>query len=395
MAILGIFASFIVWFIATLPLAFEVLVLLLPWSLGWTDEVNVTLARTLFWFFGHPLVYFWLLPAYTMYYAMLPKIAGGKLYSDFAGRLAFMLFILLSCPIGLHHQYSDPGIQSSWKWFHGILTFCVALPSFITAFTLAASMEIGARSRGGKGLFAWWAKLPHWNSKGDQWLFPYLFLGLILFLFGGITGIINASAAMNGLIHNTSWVPAHFHTTLGGPVFLAFIAMSLWMVVKILGKPVRYPRLNLSVPYLWILGVVFFSTGMSVTGLMGEPRRTNMGMTFTNPESPLFHEGWKFISHFVVIGGTIMFLSMIAYFIVFFGTLFSSKTEDDRLDFPNAEPFHDENISWVQNFKPWLVATALVLAVAYTIPLLEVYKGTKKGAPAYSPDNPIPLRDQK
>src|SRR6266545_3028841 len=79
LGVLGIFATFIVWFIATIPVAIELIVLLIPWSLGWVPTVNVPLASMLFWFFGHPLVYFWLLPAYVMYYTMLPKLAGGKL----------------------------------------------------------------------------------------------------------------------------------------------------------------------------------------------------------------------------------------------------------------------------------------------------------------------------
>jgi len=134
LAVVGMFTTFIVWFIATLPVAFEILVLLLPWSLGITQGVNVMLARTLFWFFGHPLVYFWLLPAYVMFYTFLPKLSGGKLYSDMAGRLTFMLFIIFSIPVGTHHQYMDPAIGSQWKFLHMIFTFGVAFPSLITAF---------------------------------------------------------------------------------------------------------------------------------------------------------------------------------------------------------------------------------------------------------------------
>ena len=76
LAVVGMLATFTVWLIATLPLAYEVIVQLIPWSLGWTATVDVVLARTLFWFFGHPLVYFWLLPAYVMFYVMLPTLAG-------------------------------------------------------------------------------------------------------------------------------------------------------------------------------------------------------------------------------------------------------------------------------------------------------------------------------
>ncbi|MBC9929823.1 cbb3-type cytochrome c oxidase subunit I [Chitinophaga qingshengii] len=76
LAVIGTLVNFTIWFVCTLAVAYEVLILLVPWSLGWTAGVNVMLARTLFWFFGHALVYFWLLPAYIMFYTMLPKLAG-------------------------------------------------------------------------------------------------------------------------------------------------------------------------------------------------------------------------------------------------------------------------------------------------------------------------------
>ena len=112
----GIFATFVIWQICTLPVAYEVIVQLIPWSLGWTTGVNVVLSRLLFWFFGHPLVYFWLLPVYVMYYVTLPALAGGKLYSDFYGRFAFLAFIVLSAPLGLHHQFTEPALSSGYKF---------------------------------------------------------------------------------------------------------------------------------------------------------------------------------------------------------------------------------------------------------------------------------------
>jgi cytochrome c oxidase subunit I len=146
LAVLGMLVTFIIWFVCTIPLAIEVLFMLIPWSLGWVETINIPLARTLFWFFGHPLVYFWLLPAYVVYYVMLPKIAGGKLYSDKAARLAFLLFLIFSIPVGLHHQYTEPGFDRFWKAVHALLTFAVAIPSFMTAFTVAASLEYAGRS---------------------------------------------------------------------------------------------------------------------------------------------------------------------------------------------------------------------------------------------------------
>jgi cytochrome c oxidase subunit I len=388
--VVGMLSTFTVWLIATLPLAYEVIVLLIPWSLGWTAGVDVVLARTLFWFFGHPLVYFWLLPAYVMFYVMLPKLAGGKLYSDDAGRLVFMLFIVLSCPVGLHHQFADPGISSSYKWLHGALTFMVAVPSFITAFTLTASLEYAARARGGSGLFSWWRTLPYFDV--DRYLFAYFFAGLVLFVFGGITGIINASVTMNNVVHNTAWIPGHFHTTVGGPVFLSFLGMSVFLLAQLTGKRVCFPRLNLLVPYVWTLGIFVFSTGLSVAGLLGEPRRSNLGPTYANPASPLYHPAWHPWAQLGAIGGIIMTAAMALYFVVFFATLLTRTTDAPALALPSSEAYHDGSGRFVLNFRPWVVAAILLLAIAYIPPIYEVVTGPTQSVPAYAPSSPVAVR---
>jgi cytochrome c oxidase subunit 1 len=390
LAVVGMLATFTIWLIATLPLAWEVLVMLVPWSLGWTAGINVVLARTLFWFFGHPLVYFWLLPAYVMFYVCLPALAGGRLYSDAAARLTFLLFIVLSAPVGLHHQFADPGIDRSYKWLHGFLTFLVALPSFITAFTVAASLEDGARRRGGTGLFAWWRRLPYFDT--ERYLFAYFISGLVLFFFGGITGIVNASVNMNNVVHNTAWVPAHFHTTVAGPVFLAFLGMSLYLVTELTGKPLRLPRLNLWVPYVWTVGVVLFSVGLSVAGLLGSPRRTNLGPTYANPDSPLYRPDWELWSMLGAVGGVVMFAAAVMFFAVFFASLLGRKQRAPRLVLPTAEAYHDAELPVLRNFTPWVVTAVLLLAVAYVPPIYQVLQDRTPGAPAYDPASPVPRR---
>src|SRR6185369_6887157 len=157
------------------------------------------------------------------------------------------------------------------------------IPSLVTAFTLAASMEHGARQRGGEGLFGWWKKLPFLDR--ERWLFSYLFAGLFIFIFGGVTGIINASYNLDNVVHNTAWLPAHFHQTVAGPIFLSYIGMSLYLVATLTGKPIKFPTLNLWVPYIWTIGIMIFSGGLYMGGAAGEPRRTNMGMSYTDPHS--------------------------------------------------------------------------------------------------------------
>ena len=390
LAVLGTLINFIIWFVCTLAVAYEVLILLLPWAAGWTSTINVTLARTLFWFFGHALVYFWLLPAYIMFYTMLPKLAGGKLYSDLAGRIALFLFLVLSVPVGVHHQYSDPSITQGIKFFQGMLTFGVAIPSFITAFTIAASLEYAGRKRGAKGLFGWMKKLPYLDTK--NYMFAYLICGLILFVFGGLTGIVNASYQLNTVIHNTSWLPGHFHMTVAGPVFLGIIGMSTYLYSTMSGKKIFMPAINVIIPYLWSFGVLIFSTGLMWGGLLGEPRRTNLGMTYLNPKSELFRPDWVPTTTLALLGGIIMFIAGMLFIVVFFGTMFRKKNENAELNLPVSEVFHDEaRIPLFDKFKPWLIAMAIILAIAYVPAFLNVNKNTGPGAPAFAPDNPVPI----
>jgi len=372
LAAVGIFATFIIWQICTLPVAYEVLVQLVPWSLGWTSGVNVVLSRLLFWFFGHPLVYFWLLPTYVMYYTMMPRLAGGKLYSDFYGRLVFMAFIVLSSPLGLHHQFTEPAISSGYKALHAVLTFLVAVPSLVTAFTLAASLEYGARQNGGNGLFAWWGKLPHFDK--ERWLFPYLFLGLVIFILGGITGIVNASYSMSALVHNTSWIPAHFHLTVAGPVFLAILGMSLYLSLGLLGKKCAAPGMAVAVPYVWTLGVFIFSAGLFYSGLHGAPRRTNLGISFLDSTSNAYRPDWRIGEYVGAVGGILMGLAVLLFVYVLVRSLASARSAQLANSFalPVSEPYHDEDIRVVRNFKPWVVAGIVAILISYVPPLVQV-----------------------
>jgi len=390
LAVLGTLINFTIWFVCTLAVAYEVLVLLLPWAMGWTPGVNVTLARTLFWFFGHALVYFWLLPAYIMFYTILPKVAGGKLYSDLAGRIALFGFLLFSIPVGVHHQFSDPSIAQSTKLFQGIITYGVAIPSFITAFTLAASLEYAGRKRGAKGLFGWMGKLPYLDP--NKYLFAYMICGLILFVFGGLTGLVNASYSLNNVIHNTAWLPGHFHMTVAGPVFLAIIGMSTYLYSTMSGKKVFLPKVNVIIPYLWVIGVLIFSTGLSWGGLIGEPRRTNLGLTYLNPQNELFRPDWVPTTLLALMGGIIMFIAGMLFFIVFFGTMVRKRTEAAILDIPVSEAYHDEKrIPLFDQFKPWLVTMAIIIVMAYVPALMDVMKNTGPKAPRFTPDNPTPV----
>lgn len=345
------------WQICTLGIASEMLLLLIPWSLGLIPGVDVQLARTLFWFTGHPLVYFWLLPAYVSWYGMMPKQAGGKLFSDSMARFAFWLFLLLSTPIGFHHQFVDPGVPAGWKYVHAVLTYAVFFPSLLTAFNVIASLEIGGRKRGGKGLFGWILKLP-WNDPS----YTAQNLAMILFAFGGAGGLINASYNINLVVHNTAWVPGHFHLTVGTAVALSFMGIMYWLVPHITGKKLSAPKAAVTQGWLWFVGMAIFSRGLHWIGLLGAPRRTMIGVAIEN----YGNAQWKVASLMTGVGGTILLLSGLVFFYVIIHTVFFQK-ETAEVEVPVAEPLNpDEGVpAWLINWKPWLIGVFALIVIAY------------------------------
>ncbi len=120
-------------------------------ALGFKSTIDAGLARVFFSWTLHAIVYFWLMPAYIAFYTIIPRAIGGRLYSDTMARISFILFLVVSMPIGIHHLFADPQVGSGFKFLHSVFTALVAVPTLLTVFTICASVEIAARLRGGKG----------------------------------------------------------------------------------------------------------------------------------------------------------------------------------------------------------------------------------------------------
>jgi cytochrome c oxidase subunit I len=365
--------TFVMWTIASLGIAAEMLFLLIPWSLGLVGTTDALLARTLFWFTGHPIVYFWLLPAYISWYTLVPRQAGGKLFSDPLARTSFILFLVLSTPLGLHHQFTDPGLHQGWKLVHAFLTFAVFFPSLLTFFAVVASLENGARARGGKGWVAWFGKLP-W---GDPSVAAQV-LSMILFTFGGIGGLINASYNLNLVVHNTAWIPGHLHLTVGTAVTLTFMGITYWLVPWLCGRGLWSRRLALTQVWLWFAGMALFSNALHRLGVLGAPRRTMLNAT------PYLQAAWKPLLTLVGIGGTLLFVSALLYFLNLVLTLVASRAPAaDLPQFAEALSGADHAPIILDRWRPWLALAAVLIVIAYGPTLVRLVVTTSLQSPGY------------
>ncbi|MBB6444649.1 b(o/a)3-type cytochrome-c oxidase subunit 1 [Bacillus benzoevorans] len=355
----------VMWYVCTLGVAVEVLLQLLPWSLGMVDGINILASRTLFWYFGHPLVYFWLLPAYMAWYVVIPKVIGAKIFSDSLARMSFILFILFSIPVGFHHQLLEPGIDPAWKFLQVVLTFLVVIPSFMTAFALFATFEKHGRQIGAKSLFGWLKKLPWGDAR-----FTVPFIGMLAFIPAGAGGIVNASHQMNQVVHNTIWVTGHFHLTVGTAVLLTFFGVSFWLVPHLTGRVLtkKMNKLALVQGILWAVGMTFMSGAMHAAGLLGAPRRS----AFSEYGGAAQAAEWIPYQIAQAVGGSILFISIIVMVCIFINLAFFAPKGEQEFLVGEVDADAEPTPLVYENWKLWLGITALLILFAYTIPFIDI-----------------------
>ncbi len=238
----------------------------------------------LFWFFGHPDVYIIFLPAAGMLSMIIPTIARTPL----VGHNLVVLAILTTGFIGF-------GV-----WVHHMFT--TGLPPVSTAFFSAAGMAVTVPA--GLQVFAWIATLAAGKVK---WSVPAYFAvgSIIIFVMGGLTGVMLALVPFDWVAHDTYFVVAHLHYVLiGGMVFPMFAAFYYWAPMS--SRRRLSERLGRWAFWLMFIGVHVTFLTMHLTGLMGMPRRV-----FTY----LDEWGWQ-LPNFISTVGAFMIASGVGIVII-------------------------------------------------------------------------------
>ncbi len=371
LAMYAMTANAILWFITSLGVASEVLFMLIPWSLGWIDRIDVGLARTLFSWTLHAIVYFWLIPAYIAFYTLLPKAAGGKLFSDEFSRVAILMLLVFSVPIGMHHLYVDPFQDAGWKFVHMIGTFMVAIPTLITGFTVIASMEVAGRLRGGKGLFGW--------IKALNWSNPMVLSGglaLLMLTVGGWGGMVNASYAMDVAVHNTQWITGHFHLIFAGTTVIMYMSTAYYMWPSLTGRPLFSTKMALLQLWLWFIGMLVLTLPWHLLGLAGQPRR--IGVPPYAADAMKYWDGYELA---MFLGGVLLFASAALLVLNLLLTHLKRKAPTMPV-MEYAESLHPVlNIPKLLNgFGFWTAVIFVYMIASYGYPILQFFLFETKGA---------------
>jgi cytochrome c oxidase subunit 1 len=359
------------WAWTAVGAALEILLQILPVALGFKTTIDAGLARVLFSWTLHAIVYFWLMPAYIAFYVIVPRAIGGRLYSDVMARLVFAMFLVVAMPIGIHHLFADPEVGSGFKFVHSVFTAMVVIPTLLTVFTICASVEIAARLRGGKGILGWLRALP-WDSPAMLGLaFSFIMLG-----FGGAGGLINMSYQLDSTVHNTQWVTGHFHLIFAGAVVIMYfiIAYDLWphLTHRVLGQSTLI-RIQL---WLWFIGALVMTVPWHLAGLLGMPRRMAY-FDYSNPA--IAPQAWTVTA--AVVGGALMLTSA-----ALFVTILIRAHGNPRAELPAyrfSAPLHAVvTVPRALNGYALWVTLMIALTVAnYGVPILELM-AAKTSVPA-------------
>jgi cytochrome c oxidase subunit I len=361
LAMFATVANALLWLWTTAGMVTELFYQVLPAALGFVQTVDVGLSRTLFSWTLHAIVYFWLMPAYIAFYTMLPRIAGGRLYSDTMGRLTFISFLIYSLPVGMHHLLMDPEHGNGTKFIQVLLSAFVAAPTVLTIFTIPASLEIAGRLRGGRGVFGWITALPWDRPVVLAAAFSFVMLG-----FGGLGGLINMSYGMNAMIHNTEWVTAHFHLIYGGTTVIMYFAIAYEIWPRLTGRqhqslvPLRWQL------WLWFVGMMVMTLPWHWLGLQGQWRR----VANYNYDNPIIASWGPLV--IVSLGGGLLLLASAVLFVRNLAVLHRSVLPAPTgplyalaVDPPRRVP------AALNGFGFWNVLVLVTMLLAYGYPIAQ------------------------
>jgi cytochrome c oxidase subunit 1 len=312
-------------------------IILIPtwlWSLGLISNIDPLMYKVVWWAMGHSSQQINVSAHVAIWYLIAALMVGAKPLSEKVSRTAFLMYVLFLQLASAHHLLAEPGLDASWKIVNtSYFMYLAVMGSMIHGLTVPGSIEAAQRRNGyNNGVFEWLRKAP-WGSPA----FSGMFLSLVFFGFiGGISGVVLGTEQLNVLMHNTIYVPGHFHGTVVAGTTLAFMAATYVVLPLVFQREIIWPSLARVQPYLFGIGAAGISLFMMGAGTLGVPRR-HWDITFSDAPIAFAHSAGAFLM--MGLNGVFAIIAAIGgivFVVVVVGTvLFGEKiTSGHKLVFP-------------------------------------------------------------
>lgn len=293
----SIFVTSILIIIAVPVLAGAITMLLLDRNFGTTffkpqGGGDPLLYQHLFWFFGHPEVYIVILPGFGIISQVISTFSKKPVFGYLSMVSAMLIIGLIGFFVWAHHMFTV-GLDVDALIYFTAATMVIAVPTGIKVFSWIATMWGGSIELKTPMLFA---------------------IGFILvFTFGGVTGVILSNSVIDKSLHDTYFVVGHFHYTMSlGALYSAFAGFYYW-IGKISGR--KYPEI-LGKCHFWLtfIGTNLTFFPMHFLGMAGMPRRI--------VDYPDAFAHWNMVAS---IGSFMSFAAALFFIYIVFYTLFKGE----------------------------------------------------------------------
>ncbi|HRO60291.1 MAG TPA: cytochrome c oxidase subunit I [Burkholderiaceae bacterium] len=268
----------------------------------------------LFWLFGHPEVYIIFLPAAGAISTILPVLARTRLVGYGPIVAAVLALAFLSFGLWVHHMYTT-GIPHMALGFFSAASSLVAVPTAVQ-------------------IFSWLATL--WQGR-PQLKLPMLYLigFFVVFVPGGLTGVMVAVVPFDQQAHDSAFITAHLHYVLVGGFVFPMMAAAYWWLPHMSGR--SHPtRMGVAAFWLVLIGFNLTFLGMHLTGLLGMPRRI---------ETYAADIGWTALNLVSSVGGFVQAIGF-ALFALDIGLQVKFGRRSQR------DPWRAETLEWAMPTPP-------------------------------------------
>ena len=313
---------------------------------------NMMNFANLIWIWGHPEVYILILPAFGVFSEVVAVFSKKRLFGYPSLVYATMAIGLLSFTVWLHHFFtmgSSPNVNAIF----GIATMIIAVPTGVKIFDWLFTMVRG------RIVFH------------PAMLFTIGFI--ITFVIGGITGVLLAIPPVDYLMHNTTFLVAHFHNMLiPGALFGYFAGVQFWFP-KAFGFKLK-EFWGKMVFYCWFVGFYLAFMPLYALGFLGMPRRLEQ---YTNPD-------WQPFLLVAFAGSCIVLVGIFSVFMQFYVSIRDRKQNVDL----TGDPWDGRTLEWATSSP----TAPYNFAVVPKVNSVDVFWEMKKQGVAYSfPDQYRPI----
>ena len=277
---------------------------------------NSMLYMNLIWVWGHPEVYILILPAFGIYSEVAATFSGKPLFGYRSMVFATMIICIVSFMVWLHHFFTM-GAGANINAIFGIASMVIGIPTGVKIYNWLFTMY------GGRVRFT----VP----------VHYLIGFMLLFVGGGMTGVLLAIPPVDFITHNTLFLVAHFHHVIIPGVVFALMAGYTYWFPKAFGFTL-HEGLGKAVFWCWFIGFNLAFMPLYLLGFWGGTRRLQH---ISDPS-------WEPWLHVALLGAVIIGAAIVLTVVQL---LYSIKTRDQRMDV-TGDPWDGRTLEWLTLSPP-------------------------------------------